>query len=111
MAEPTFLISANVFSKLRCRQARHHKFSPKRLIQKKYFKNPLPEDPTEASAELARLGEEAKVYAGGTELILLLRLGLVHSAHLVDVKKIPALGELAWDGKTMHIGAAATHPR
>ena len=34
----------------------------------------------EASAELARLGEEAKVYAGGTELILLLRLGLIHQA-------------------------------
>jgi aerobic carbon-monoxide dehydrogenase medium subunit len=66
---------------------------------------------TEASAELARLGEEAKVYAGGTELILLLRLGLVHSAHLVDVKKIPALGELAWDGTMMHIGAAVTHRR
>jgi CO/xanthine dehydrogenase FAD-binding subunit len=29
---------------------------------------------TEASTELARLGEDAKVYAGGTELILLLRL-------------------------------------
>jgi aerobic carbon-monoxide dehydrogenase medium subunit len=66
---------------------------------------------TEASAELARLGEDAKVYAGGTELILWLRLGLVHSTHLVDVKKIPALGELAWDGKTMHIGAAVTHRR
>jgi carbon-monoxide dehydrogenase medium subunit len=66
---------------------------------------------TEASAELARLGEEARVYAGGTELILLLRLGLVHCTHLVDVKKIPALGELAWDGTTMHIGAAVTHRR
>ena len=66
---------------------------------------------TEASAELARLGEEAKIYAGGTELILLLRLGLVHYTHLVDVKKIPALGELAWDGQTMHIGAAVTHRR
>jgi len=65
----------------------------------------------EASAELARLGEDAKVYAGGTELILWLRLGIVHSSHLVDVKKIPALGELAWDGKTMHIGAAVTHRR
>jgi len=66
---------------------------------------------TEASAELAHLGEDAKVYAGGTELILLLRLGLVHYTHLVDVKKIPTLGELAWDGKTMHIGAAVTHRR
>ena len=49
-----------------------------------------PTSVTEASAELARLGEDAKVYAGGTEIILLLRLGLVHYPHLVDVKKIPA---------------------
>jgi len=66
---------------------------------------------TEASAELARLGEDGKVYAEKTELILLLRLGLIHASHLVDVKKIPALGTLAWDGTTMHIGAAVTHRR
>ena len=65
----------------------------------------------EASAELARLGEDARVYAGGTEIILLLRLGLVHYTHLVDVKKIPDLSELAWDGQRMHIGAAVTHRR
>jgi carbon-monoxide dehydrogenase medium subunit len=65
----------------------------------------------EASAALARLGDEAKVYAGGTELIPLLRLGLVHYTHLVDIKRIPALGELAWDGQTMHIGGAVTHRR
>jgi carbon-monoxide dehydrogenase medium subunit len=64
---------------------------------------------TEASAELARLGDEAKVYAGGTELIPLLRLGLVPYTHLVDLKRIPELGELAWDGKVMHIGGAVTH--
>lgn len=68
-----------------------------------------PTSVTEASAELARLGEDAKVYAGGTELILLLRLGLVQYAHLVDVKRVPELGELAWDGKRMHIGGAVTH--
>jgi carbon-monoxide dehydrogenase medium subunit len=66
---------------------------------------------TEACAELARLGEDAKVYAGGTELILLLRLGLVQYTHLVDVKRVPELGELAWDGQAMHIGAAVTHRR
>jgi carbon-monoxide dehydrogenase medium subunit len=70
-----------------------------------------PTSVTEACAELARLGEDAKVYAGGTELILLLRLGLVQYTHLVDVKRVPELGELAWDGKAMHIGAAVTHRR
>jgi carbon-monoxide dehydrogenase medium subunit len=75
--------------------------SPLRLCQ--------PTTVSEASAELARLGDEAKVYAGGTELIPLLRLGLMHYTHLVDIKRIPALGELAWDGQTMHIGGAVTH--
>jgi carbon-monoxide dehydrogenase medium subunit len=70
-----------------------------------------PTSVTEACAELARLGEDAKVYAGGTELILLLRLGLVQYTNLVDVKRIPELGELAWDGQAMHIGAAVTHRR
>jgi carbon-monoxide dehydrogenase medium subunit len=70
-----------------------------------------PTSVTEACAELARLGEDAKVYAGGTELILLLRLGLVQYTHLVDIKRIPALGELAWDGQAMHIGATVTHRR
>jgi carbon-monoxide dehydrogenase medium subunit len=70
-----------------------------------------PTSVTEACAELARLGEDAKVYAGGTELILLLRLGLVQYTHLVDVKRVPELGELAWDGQAMHIGAAVTHRR
>jgi carbon-monoxide dehydrogenase medium subunit len=70
-----------------------------------------PTSVTEASAELVRLGDDAKVYAGGTELIILLRLGLVHYTHLVDVKRIPELDALAWDGKSMHIGGAVTHRR
>lgn len=70
-----------------------------------------PTSVTEACAELARLGEDAKIYAGGTELVLLLRLGLVQYTHLVDVKRVPELGELAWDGQTMRIGAAVTHRR
>jgi carbon-monoxide dehydrogenase medium subunit len=68
-----------------------------------------PTSVSEASAELARLGGDAKIYAGGTELILWLRLGLVHYTHLVDIKKIPALSALAWDGECMHIGGAVTH--
>jgi carbon-monoxide dehydrogenase medium subunit len=73
------------------------------------FRVSQPTSVTEACAELARLGEDAKVYAGGTELILLLRLGLIQYTHLVDVKRVPELGELAWDGQAMHIGAAVTH--
>ncbi len=63
----------------------------------------------EASEELARHGEDAKVYAGGSELLLMLRQGLVEYDYLVNIKGIEELGELAWDGKKMHIGSAVTH--
>ena len=65
----------------------------------------------EASGELAQRGEAAKVYAGGSELLLLLRQGFVHYDYLVNVKGIKELGELKWDGKVMHIGGSVTHRR
>jgi carbon-monoxide dehydrogenase medium subunit len=63
----------------------------------------------EASRELRRHGESACVYAGGSELLLLLRHGLVDYDYLVDVKHIPALAGLDWDGKRLRIGANVTH--
>jgi carbon-monoxide dehydrogenase medium subunit len=63
----------------------------------------------EACAELQRLGDAASVYAGGSELLILLRLGLVDFENLIDIKRIPALSELDWDGSVLHIGANVTH--
>ncbi|HEV8306301.1 MAG TPA: xanthine dehydrogenase family protein subunit M [Methylomirabilota bacterium] len=64
----------------------------------------------EASALLARHGEAARLYAGGTELLLAMKEGLVHYDYLVNVKTIPGLGGLRRDGDgTLRIGAAATH--
>jgi len=62
----------------------------------------------EACALLAGLGEEAAVYAGGTELLLLMKLGLLRPRHLVDVKRIGGFGDIA-DGPRLAIGAAVTH--
>ena len=70
-----------------------------------------PSTVAEASRELARLGDEAKVYGGGSELLLIMRQGLLEYSHLVDVKGIPDLGALAWDDPVMRIGAAVTHRR
>jgi aerobic carbon-monoxide dehydrogenase medium subunit len=67
-----------------------------------------PETAEEACALLARLGEDAVPYAGGTELLLLMKLGLLRPPHLVDVKRIPELNELA-DGGRLTIGATVTH--
>src|SRR5207247_10552540 len=63
----------------------------------------------EASAALDELGESAKIYAGGAELLLLMRHGLVRTESLNDVTKIARLHNLAWDGEALRIGSCVTH--
>jgi carbon-monoxide dehydrogenase medium subunit len=63
----------------------------------------------EASGELARLGDGAKLYAGGAELVLLMRNGMVHPDYLIDIKGIADLNQIAWDSSALTIGACATH--
>ena len=63
----------------------------------------------EASKALADFGEKAKIYAGGAELLLLLRNGLLQSKILVDVKKIESLHRIAMDNGVLHVGACVTH--
>jgi carbon-monoxide dehydrogenase medium subunit len=67
-----------------------------------------PETLEEATALLVEHGDDAVVYAGGTELTLLLKLGLAAYGHLVDVKRIPALRRLEANG-VLEIGGAVTH--
>lgn len=65
----------------------------------------------EASALLGRYGESATAYAGGTELLLVMKRGLLHYPHLVDVKTIEELHRLELDGERqlLRIGACVTH--
>jgi aerobic carbon-monoxide dehydrogenase medium subunit len=63
----------------------------------------------DASRALADYGEKAKIYAGGAELLLLLRNGLLQSEVLVDVKKIARLRQIRSNDGTLHIGACVTH--
>src|SRR5438094_335077 len=62
----------------------------------------------EACALLATLGEDAAPYAGGTELLLLMKLGLLRPPHLVDVKRIAGFGDIA-AGPSLTIAATVTH--
>ena len=73
------------------------------------FRLITPTTVAEASSELARLGDRASVYAGGAELILLMRNGLLHPEVLVNIKSLPGLGSLEWDGRAVRIGATVTH--
>ena len=66
---------------------------------------------TEAAEMLAHYGDQAAVYAGGTELLLIMKEGLVHYQHLVNIKKIPHLDNihLTADKQMLSIGTLATH--
>lgn len=63
----------------------------------------------EASEALAREGRDAALYAGGTEILLILKAGLLRVTSLVDVKRVPGLGEIRADDGRVRIGATATH--
>jgi carbon-monoxide dehydrogenase medium subunit len=64
---------------------------------------------TEASGLITELGDDAVIYSGGTELLLLMKLGFAAYGHLVDVKKIEELRELRVEDGTLLIGGAVTH--
>lgn len=64
---------------------------------------------TEASDVLARDGADAALYAGGTELLLVLKEGLLRVKSLVDVKRIPGLADIRAEPGHVAIGATATH--
>src|SRR5262245_20764912 len=58
------------------------------------------------------LGEyrgESALYAGGTELLLLLKEGFLRPAHLIDVKRVPRLGDITIEDRSVLVGATATH--
>jgi carbon-monoxide dehydrogenase medium subunit len=63
----------------------------------------------EASELLAELGDDAVVYAGGTELFLIMKLGFAAYGHLVDVKPIAELNRIEVVDGSLRIGAAVTH--
>ncbi|MDP9252355.1 MAG: FAD binding domain-containing protein [Chloroflexota bacterium] len=63
----------------------------------------------EAVSLRQRFGEDAAVYAGGTEILLAMKLGVARWPHLIDVKTIASLGEITATKDTLRIGATATH--
>jgi aerobic carbon-monoxide dehydrogenase medium subunit len=67
-----------------------------------------PETLAEAGTLLAAR-PDAALYAGGTELLLLMKAGLLRPADVIDVKRIPDLGGLEETGGMLTIGATVTH--
>lgn len=63
----------------------------------------------EAVALLADRGERARPLAGGTDLLVRLRYGLLEADTVVDIKRIPELNELLYDPQAgLTIGAAVS---
>jgi carbon-monoxide dehydrogenase medium subunit len=73
------------------------------------FELHVPVTVEEATALLASYGEDAAVYCGGTELLLLMKLGFAEPGHLVDVKGIEELHGVSVENETLRIGAATAH--
>lgn len=71
-----------------------------------YFVAPSVE---EASALLHRLGDEAKLLAGGQSLLPAMKLRLAEPRYLVDLSQIPGLRGVRVDGDTLAIGALTVH--
>jgi carbon-monoxide dehydrogenase medium subunit len=58
---------------------------------------------------LARLGEDAKVLAGGQSLVPLMSMRLSAPKALVDVNHVPGLAGIEVDADTVRVGALARH--
>ena len=64
---------------------------------------------SEALSELAQLGEDGRVLAGGQSLIPMMKLRLASPAHLVDINQISELSYLRRENGHLAIGALARH--
>ncbi len=69
------------------------------------FEYHSPDSLSEAAKLLARLGEDAKVLAGGHSLLPLMKLRFAQPAHLIDLNRIDGLKGVREEGGTICIGA------
>ena len=72
------------------------------------FRLEEPESVSEVSELLGRFGDSAKIYAGGTELLLAMKEGLVQYERLIDVKKLRCK-DVTLENGALSIGALCTH--
>jgi aerobic carbon-monoxide dehydrogenase medium subunit len=75
----------------------------------KRFRLEEPQSVAEVSELLGRFGDSAKIYAGGTELLLAMKEGLVDYERLINVKHLNGLNDVNVAHGTISIGALCTH--
>lgn len=71
------------------------------------FEYHAPASIAEATALLARYGDDAKVLSGGQSLIPMMKLRLATPRHVVDINRVPGLGHLREEDGVLRIGALA----
>jgi carbon-monoxide dehydrogenase medium subunit len=69
----------------------------------------VPESTTEARALLREHGEDARLMAGGTALVNLMKQSLVFATHLVSLHRVSGLRDVTLKDGELHIGALVTH--
>jgi aerobic carbon-monoxide dehydrogenase medium subunit len=73
------------------------------------FRLEEPKKIAEVSELLGKFGDSAKIYAGGTELLLAMKEGLVQYERLVNIKGVSGLNEVKQNNGSIQIGALCTH--
>src|SRR5882762_6721950 len=73
------------------------------------FEYAAPRTLDEALGVLREHGDEAKVIAGGTALVTMMRQRLVSPGYLVSLREIPGLGRIEVANGGVRIGALVTH--
>src|SRR5262245_8032624 len=68
-----------------------------------------PSNIPEALSLLERHGDNARIFAGGTALVVLLKQSLLQAEHLVSLQAIPGLSEIRKEDDSLHIGAFVRH--
>jgi aerobic carbon-monoxide dehydrogenase medium subunit len=79
------------------------------LLLASQFELHRPDSVAGAVSLRAQLGESAALYAGGTELLLAMKMGVLDYDHLIDLKRVAALGGISERDGALRIGATATH--
>ena len=73
------------------------------------FEYHSPTSVKDALGLLGKLGDDAKILAGGHSLIPMMKLRLAQPKHLVDLRKVPGLSGIKEDKGALAIGAMTTH--
>jgi len=68
-----------------------------------------PDSAIEASQMLSHFGDDAGIYAGGTELLLAMKHQALNYRHLIDLKVVPGLDSITVRDGFLEIGAMSTH--